>query len=497
MSNRRILLTGATGYVGGRLLSRLRSDDVHLSCLTRRPDTLTDVAGPNVDVVQGDVFDRDSLTSAMNGIDVAYYLIHSMGSPGSFESQDRQAAENFAAAARAAKVKRIIYLGGLGHGPHLSPHLSSRQEVGRIFRASGVETIELRASIIIGSGSLSFEMIRSLTDRLPIMVTPRWVHKLAQPIAIEDVLAYLVQSAELPATGSRVYEVGGPDQVTYADIMSEYARQCGLTRLMIPVPVLTPRLSSLWLTLVTPLYASIGRELVDSIRNDTVVHDDAALRDFDVKPRGLKDAIARAIANEDRDFAQTRWSDALSAAGYRRDQVTLKYGHRLVDSRKIDVEVSPGQAFEPIRRLGGSNGWYCADLLWQVRGAFDLLMGGVGLRRGRRHPRNLRIGDAVDFWRVQAFEPGRQLLLHAEMKLPGRAWLQFEVEPTPRGARIRQTALFDPAGILGSLYWYALHPIHRMIFAGMLRGIARRADRGYNGGSDHRPVRAHATEPVS
>jgi uncharacterized protein YbjT (DUF2867 family) len=477
-----VLLTGASGYVGGRLLKSLENAGWPVRCLARHPEFLQGRVTPDTEVVKGDCLDQASLAPALAWVQTAYYLVHSMGSSGKFEEQDRQAAGNFAAAARQAGVRRIIYLGGLGaEEQSLSTHLRSRQEVADILRSSGIPTIEFRASIVIGSGSLSFEMIRALVQRLPVMICPRWVAVKAQPIAIEDVLAYLLQALALPIGESAVFEIGGPDQVSYGDIMKEYARQCGLRRWTISVPVLTPRLSSLWLGLVTPIYARIGRKLVDSLRNPTLVRNPSALKVFDIKPRSLREAIERALLNEDKEFAETRWSDALSSAGKTRSWGGVRFGTRLVDSRTAHVAACPAAAFAPIRRIGGVNGWYFAGFLWWFRGFLDLLAGGVGMRRGRRNAETLKVGDALDFWRVEAFEPDHLLSLVAEMKVPGRAWLKFEVEPS--GARpgsqesnIRQTAIFDPAGLGGLVYWYALYPAHRWIFAGMLREIAARAE---------------------
>ncbi|MCX7914906.1 MAG: SDR family oxidoreductase, partial [Verrucomicrobiae bacterium] len=344
-----------------------------------------------------------------------------------------------------------------------------------ILRASGVPVLELRASIIIGSGSLSFEMIRALVERLPVMITPRWVRVPAQPIAIDDVLAYLVGSLEVPMAGSTIIEIGGPDVMSYADLMREYGRQRGLRRWMIPVPVLTPRLSGLWLGLVTPLYARVGRKLVDSIRHPTVVRDPSGMKLFAIQPMGVREAIARALRNEDQEFAATRWSDALSATGHAPSWGGVRFGNRLVDSRAVTVPVDAARVFAVIERIGGDNGWYYADWLWALRGWLDLLVGGVGMRRGRRHPTELREGDTLDCWRVEKVERPYRLRLRAEMRLPGRAWLEFEVEPTINGARIRQIATFDPVGLLGLAYWYGVWPLHKLVFAGMLRGVARAA----------------------
>lgn len=468
----RVLLTGATGYVGGRLLRRLEARGGELRCLARRAEFLRAKVSAGTEVVEGDLLDGASLEAALRGIDAAYYLVHSMGSRGDFQDQDRRAAENFAEAARRCGVKRIIYLGGLGHGEELSTHLKSRQEVGRVLRESGVPTIEFRASIIIGSGSLSFEMIRALVEKLPVMVTPQWVSSKAQPLAVEDLLEYLVAALDILLEESRVYEIGGADRVSYLEIMKEYARRRRLRRWMIRVPVLTPNLSSLWLGLVTPVYARVGRKLIDSVRNDTVVRDSSATRDFDIRPRGIGEAIERALRNEDQEIAETRWSDALSS-GDTLGWGGAKFKSRIVDSRSADVPYPPREAFRPIRRLGGSVGWYFADWLWRLRGFLDLLVAGVGSRRGRRDPEQLVIGETVDFWRVEAYQPPELLRLYAEMKLPGRAWLQFEVRETPDGSRVRQTAIFDPVGLFGLLYWYVLYPLHVLVFNGMLRGIVR------------------------
>jgi uncharacterized protein YbjT (DUF2867 family) len=471
-----ILLTGATGYVGGRLLAALEARGRRVRCVARRPQNLADRAGATTEVVQGDLLDPASLATALAGVRTAVYLVHAMGSAGSFVEEDRLAAANFGAAARAAGVERIVYLGGLGdRDAPLSEHLQSRHEVGDVLRESGVPFIELRASIVIGSGSLSFEMIRALVERLPVMITPRWVAMPAQPIAIADLLEYLIASIDHPAAGNPIYEIGGADCVSYGDLMREYARLRGLRRLMIRVPVLTPRLSSLWLGLVTPLYARVGRKLVDSICYATVVHDDLALRAFPIRPMGYRAAIAAALRSEDHVLAETRWSDALSSSGPTRDWGGTRFGSRLVDSRVAHVPVSPAAAFTPIRRIGGSRGWLYGQWLWKTRGWLDLLAGGVGLRRGRRDPETARVGDALDFWRVETYEPDHRLRLYAEMKLPGRAWLEFEVTGDATGSTIRQTAEFDPVGLWGLAYWYGIYPLHQLVFAGMLRAIATHA----------------------
>jgi uncharacterized protein YbjT (DUF2867 family) len=465
-----VALTGSTGYVGGRLLERLQQLDRPVRCLTRDPERLAGRTARDTQVVAADVLDTDRLAGALRGVDTAYYLVHSMGTTGSFATTDRRAAASFAEAAARAGVRRVIYLGGLGHERQLSDHLASRHEVGAILRRSPVETIEFRASVIIGSGSLSFEMVRALVDRLPVMVTPRWVSTPSQPIAIEDVLDYLVSALDLEPGASRVYEIGGADVVTYADLMHEYAAQRGLRRHMIPVPLLTPRLSGLWLSLVTPLYARVGRKLVDGVQNATVVRDDAALRDFPIRPRGVREAVARAIACEQRGAP----SPAIASA----PDPGRCAAPRLTDTRSVWVPAPPDRAFAPIRRIGGATGWYAANPLWHARGLLDELVGGVGLRRGRRDPEQLAAGDTLDFWRVEQYEPHRLLRLRAEMRLPGRAWLEFEGRPEREGTRIRQTAQFAPSGLAGRLYWYVLLPVHTAIFRRMLQSIAARAADG-------------------
>jgi uncharacterized protein YbjT (DUF2867 family) len=468
-----ILIVGATGYIGGRLLKRLEARHQPVRCLARRPEYLAARVAETTEVVAGDLLQPETLPPALEGIQVAYYLAHSMGSGQDFARDERRSAENFAAAAAAAGVGRIIYLGGLAHGDDLSPHLASRQAVGHILRESGVPTIEFRASVIIGSGSLSYELFRALAEKLPVMTTPRWVRTRTQPIAVDDVLAYLLAAADIDVEGSVVYEIGGADQVSYEDLMQEYARQRGLRRWIVPVPMLSPRVSSLWLGLVTPVYARVGRKLIDSLRNESVVQDTRALDDFDIHPRGIVEAIQRARINEDEAFATTRWNDALSMQGQPANYGGVKFGQRIVDSRAIRVHTTPDRAFTPIRRIGGQTGWYYGNWLWRMRGLMDLAVGGAGLRRGRRSAEFALPGETIDFWRVEAYEPDHLLRLLAEMKVPGRAWLQFEVEPVDGGTRIRQTAIYDPVGMLGLAYWYMLYPIHQLVFRGMLHGVAR------------------------
>ena len=468
------LVTGASGYVGGRLLRLLHERGDRVRCTARRPEELRARVPSDVEVVAGDVLDPDSLVAALRGVHTAWYLIHAMAATGDFEHEEREGAENFARAAHDAGVRRIIYLGGLGGDRDLSPHLESRHAVGRILRESGVPTFEFRASIIIGSGSLSFELVRALVERLPVLITPRWASQRTQPIAIGDLLNYLAAAADLEGDDSSIVEVGGSDQVSYLDLMREYAQQRGLGRRFIRVPLLSPWLSSRWLGLVTPVYARVGRKLIDSLRSETVVTSPLAERLFPhIRTVGMRDAMRLALANEDREFAETRWSDALSSVGSSQSWGGASTGSRLIDSRRVTISCEPDAAFHPIERIGGSVGWYYGNWMWHVRGALDLLAGGAGMRRGRRDPTRLLPGDAVDFWRVEAVERGRMLRLRAEMKLPGRAWLQFEVDRHDGGTVVQQTAIFEPRGLAGRLYWYGLYPLHQLIFAGMLRGLSR------------------------
>ncbi|MEE2639864.1 MAG: SDR family oxidoreductase [Planctomycetota bacterium] len=468
-----VLLTGSSGYVGGQLLERLLTSGNRVRCLVRRRIPENRQTTKEVEFVQGDVFEPGSLKQALVGVHTAYYFVHAMGSSGDFVQEDRLAARNFADACTEAGVQRIIYLGGLGNPDHrLSRHLRSRQEVGNLLRTSSASVIEFRASIIIGAGSLSFEMIRALVERLPIMICPKWVQVRAQPIAIEDVLEYLLRALELPAAENLVFEIGGPDQLSYGEIMQTYARERGLKRWMIPLPFLTPFLSSLWLGLVTPLYARVGRKLVESMRNPTLVSNNLVDKYFDFRPRTAKKAIERALETEDREFAENCWADE-EAAAQPHSWGGSRVGSRIVESMSVEIDADCQTAFQPIQGIGGENGWYFGDRLWKIRGMLDRLLGGVGSRKGRRHATQLKAGESVDSWRVESFEEGRFLRLISEMKLPGRAWLEFEVTRSGQGSRIRQTAIFDPRGLAGMVYWYSLFPVHRLVFRGMLKAISK------------------------
>ena len=471
---RMILLTGATGYVGGRLLRRLEQEGFRLRCLGRDPETLRRRAAPTTEVVQGDLLKPQSLVPVFSGVDTALYLVHSMNGGKGFEADEAASATNFATAAKKAGVRRILYLGALAGGDDLSPHMRSRVETGNILRSTSIPVLEFRASVIIGSGSASFEIVRALVERLPVMVTPRWVSTAAQPIGIEDVVEYLVAGIRAPLHESLIVEIGGSDVTSYLGLMREYARQRKLRRWFIRVPFLSLSLSSRWLTLITPVYASIGRALIESVRNPSVVTSSAAAKIFPLQPMTMARAIQRALANEDRPAAESRWCDA---RGHRAGcSSALEAGRDvLIYDHKVRVALPPDQAFSPVRRIGGATGWYYGNILWRIRGLVDLLMGGVGMRRGRGDPENPYVGSALDFWRVELYEPGRRLRLFAEMHVPGRAWLEFRAEPDGDSTILRQTAQFEPSGFAGLLYWYLLYPVHALIFRGMLRRVAAAA----------------------
>jgi uncharacterized protein YbjT (DUF2867 family) len=472
-----ILVTGATGYIGGRLVALFEQQEIPVRCMARNPETLSDQVRPGTNVVPGDVYDIDSLRKALEGIETAYYLVHALGNTENFARAERDGARNFGQAAREAGVRRIVYLGGLCDPDEAhSEHMLSRLEVGDILRSSGVQVVEFRASIIIGSGSLSFELLRSLVRRLPMMIVPRWVKMDAQPIAVNDVLTYLSAARDLQVDDNPIYQIGGAEQMSYGELLQTYARMRGLRRLLIEVPVLTPRLSSHWLNLVTPLYARVGKRLIESITTPSVVKDMRARRDFFIAPMTVREALELAIRNEDQEYALTHWAGAVSAFGPQKSWGGTRFRSRIVDSRERVVPVPPEIAFRPIQAIGGKTGWYYGNFLWKLRGVLDRLVGGVGMARGRRHREDLRVGDVIDCWRVERLEPGRLLLLHAEMKLPGRAWLQFEVADHEEGSLVCQTALYDPVGLAGLLYWYSLYPAHGFIFEGMLRNIGRAAE---------------------
>jgi len=454
-------------------------------CLARTPAKLSDEAwSDRVEVARGDVTDSTSLTAAMRGIDAAYYLVHSMGATTDFSAHDRQAATTFREAAAAAGLSHIVYLGGLGgdDDPTLSAHLQSRHEVGRVLADGPVPVTELRAAVIIGSGSASFEMLRYLVEVLPVMVCPRWVRNRCQPIAIHDVLFYLV--AALERTGDetgRVLEIGGPDVLTYQDMMLEYAEVAGLRRRrLLPVPVLSPSLSSLWVGLVTPLPSGLARPLVESLINEVVVRDRPIGEVIEHDPLAFREALERAVSRSAGLEVTTSWSDATLPGRSPADPLPTDPewagGSLLCDQQEARSVASPSALFRTVQGIGGSRGWYVTPFLWSIRGLADKLIGGVGMRRGRRNPDAMWVGDAVDFWRVEAVEPDSLIRLRAEMKLPGEAWIEWRIQPDRTGSRLDQRAIFYPRGLLGRLYWYALIPFHVLIFKRMCHLIAAAAD---------------------
>jgi uncharacterized protein YbjT (DUF2867 family) len=481
----RVLVAGATGYVGSRLVPRLVAAGHTVRCLARDPGKLRDQpwAG-DVEVVRGDVLDRASLDRAMADVEVVHYLVHSLTSRG-FAATDRRAASSVAAAAAHAGVRRLVYLGGL-HPPDtagLSDHLASRTEVGRIFLDAPAPAVVLQAGVVIGSGSASFEMLRYLTERLPVSVTPRWVHTRTQPIAIRDVLAYLVAATDLPGEPNRTFDVGGPDVLTYADMMRGYAQVAGLPRrVIVPVPLLTPRLSGQWVNLVTPVPRSIAMPLIESLEHEAVCREDdlRALLPAPVEPTPYLRAVELALARIREAEVESHWS-AASAPGAPSDPLpsdpSWSGGSVRVDERSVWCDVPPERLWRVVEGIGGQNGWYSFPLAWAVRGWADRLAGGVGLRRGRRDPARLHLGEALDWWRVEAIERGRLLRLRAEMKVPGQAWLEMSVTPDGDGSVYRQRAVFVPRGLTGQLYWWALWPFHGVIFGGMVRNIVRTASR--------------------
>jgi uncharacterized protein YbjT (DUF2867 family) len=432
-----------------------------------------------VEVVQADVLQPASLPSALEGIQAAYYLVHSLGSGHDFHARDLAAAEAFGRAAAAAGVQRILYLGGLGDpASQLSEHLRSRQQTGAALALGGVPVTEFRAAVIVGSGSLSFEMVRYLTERVPFMICPRWVFTRIQPISIRNVLDYLVAALQEPASIGQVLEIGGADILTYGEMMTGYAKVRGLKRWLISVPVLTPRLSSYWVHLVTPIPAAIARPLIEGLHNEVIVRDDRARQLFPaIKLMTYAEAVQAALAKLEAGLVETAWSDALATTqGDRPPVILATHEGMVIEHRQLTVAADPAAVYRAFTSLGGHTGWLYLNWVWQLRGLADRLVGGVGMRRGRRDPHEVRVGDALDFWRVEAVEPERLLRLRAEMKVPGRAWLQFQAQPQPDGQTLlSQTAFFAPKGLSGWLYWYALYPVHSLIFSGMIRRIARRA----------------------
>jgi uncharacterized protein YbjT (DUF2867 family) len=477
----RVLVTGATGYIGGRLVPALLAAGHDVRCFVRDPGRIEGrFAG--AEIARGDLFDEPSVEAALRDCDVAFYLVHSMSDDRrDFTRRDREGAQIFGRAAAAAGVGRIIFLGGLGdeHGlAKLSPHLRSRHEVGDELRKCGVPVTEFRAAIIVGSGSVSFEMLRYLTERLPVMIVPKWLRTRVQPIGIRDVLAYLVAALTTPQSAGKIVEIGGADVFPYEQLMLHYAAIRGLTRRIFVVPLFSPGLSSRWIHLVTPIPGSIARPLVEGLFNEVVVRDDSARTLFpEIEPAGYDETVRRALDRHAASGPETTWFDAFDVQTLPGEFAGTKQG-MLIDRRERETDASPAAVFRVFTSLGGTKGWLYADWLWELRGVLDRLAGGIGTRRGRRSPTSLRLGDVVDFWRVEVYRPNELLRLRAEMKLPGYAWLQFESVPrSGGGTRLRQTAFFDPRGAFGFLYWYGALAFHEFIFGNMATRIVREAER--------------------
>lgn len=486
MAQRLILVTGATGYVGGRLVSELLNKGMQVRVFVRdKARTIGHDWANDVDIVVGDANSESDLSRALNGVHTAYYLLHSLNTGPDFQKIEHEMAATFARAAKSQHIQQIVYLGGISNDSAISKHLSSRAQVGQALQFSGVPTIELRAGMIIGSGSASFEMLRHLTHRLPIMTTPKWIHNRTHPIAVRDVLWYLKECATLPEPKSGIFDIGGPDVLTYAELMQEFARVSRLPkRLIISIPVLTPTLASHWIGLVTPLPRSMAKNLVQSLISEVVVDEGKNINAIVADPPGgtlpVREAIELALDRVNKSQVDTRWSDSMSPTSPWNKLSTDPdwAGVRVYkDERIIESDIAREQIWPSIEAIGGTTGWYGADLLWSIRGMLDTVVGGAGLRRGRRDPAKLRIGESLDFWRVEALDRGHYLRLNAEMKLPGDAWLEFELTPssTPGKTVIRQCATFIPRGLLGHAYWYAIAPFHFLVFPTMIKNIERAA----------------------
>jgi uncharacterized protein YbjT (DUF2867 family) len=470
-----VLVLGASGYIGSYLVPALVTRGHRVRAGARSASVLLARGWDGVQCCDADVLKPDGLAATLEGIDVAYYLVHSMGSGGDFEERDRIGARNFGTAAQRAGVGRIVYLGGIQPRDDASAHLRSRRETGDLLRASSVPVTELRAGMVVGPGSAAFEVIRDLVNHLPVMTTPRWVRSKSQPIALDDLIAYLCAVAEAPATAGLTLDVGGPELLTYADLLLQFAEVTGKRRWIIPLPVLTPRLSSYWLDLVTSVPAAVARPLIDGLRHDLPADDAEIRRLIPFALHSYREAVRSALQKERDAPLPIRWTEgALAFRGYNPDVSFYSKGAQVTTSVAAPSDV----VWELVASIGGDRGYYYADFLWRLRGLLDRAVGGVGLRRGRRDPRGLRPGDAIDFWRVVEVEAGRRLTLVAEMKVPGAACLEFEVIPqSPTTSILTTSARFHPAGLPGLLYWYGLRPVHDRIFAGMPRAIARRAER--------------------
>jgi len=475
-----ILVTGATGYVGGRLVPRLLDAGYRVRCLVRDPARL--YGRPwhkRVEIVEGNAMERASLEAAFKGVHSAYYLIHGMQGGKPNAEHDLQMARNFIAAADEQGVQRVIYLGELvDPSARLSPYLRSRHETGYLLRQSRIPVTEFRAGMIIGSGSALFEMIRYLAEREPVPVCPAWFFSLAQPVAISDVLQYLVEALRVPESAGRTIEIGGPTRLTYADMLLGYAAERGLKRRLIRTPFNAPRLSAYWVHMVTPIHWRTVLPLIEGLRASLVVHDDEARKLFPhIKPRDYQQAVRAALGRVLSDVVETSWSDALvnSAGDTRPYKFAVEEG-MMIERRSLVLEVPTAAAFRAYCGVGGARGWLFMDWAWALRGWMDKAIGGVGIRRGRRHPDEIRAGESLDFWRVEAVEKDHLLRLRAEMLVPGKAWLEFESTPLPQAETLLvQTAYFAPRGVLGFMYWYLMWPFHAFLFDGLIRQIAARA----------------------
>jgi uncharacterized protein YbjT (DUF2867 family) len=491
-----IAVTGATGYIGGRLVPRLLDAGYTVRCLVRSSRKLQDRPWsdhPNLVVIELDLSDQKTLFDALNGCSVAYFLVHSMISAGKeYADHDLKLATTFANTAKEAGVGRIIYLGGLGEtGAGLSEHLTSRRAVEKALIDSGVPITSLRAAMIIGSGSASFEILRYLVQRLPIMITPKWVGTPCQPIAVRNVLGYLTGVLEHPETAGRVFDIGGPEVLSYLQIMHIMAEELHLPRrIIIPVPILTPLLSSYWIHLVTPLSHDIARPLAEGLKNPVVCREDAITKIIPQDLLTVRQAIAAARSKTADGQVETSWSMAGPIAG----DPDWAGGTVFQDVREVQVNAPPHAVFQAVSLLGGDHGWYSAKYLWALRGWMDRLVGGPGIRRGRLHPDRLGYGEALDFWRVVGIERDKSLMLRAEMKLPGVALLEFDIDRCGgQRCKLRQNAKFQPKGLLGILYWYSVLPFHHFVFRGMLEGIKLQAEKFSTG--EERPTPHEVPEP--